>query len=388
LENRLKHTRVIKPLESWQSGEMKCSKRQRVLKGESITGTPIYGYCKTEGGVWGIDEQAAVIVRKIYALALEERSAYEISATLSDEGHPIPKDYISMAKGRNIAPSTKWTPKSVRSILKNEQYTGAYVSGKILKNYATGKNYHTSKEDWVIIPGRHPAIVSKEDFDKVQEITASGIAGRKNKRPRDYLLRGKIKCGVCNYALAYDPIDDPVLRCHHTNADPSALCHKMKIVVRELDEVVLGTIKAQAEIILGADELSKLKKPKGDIRRIADCEQQIRQMVEQRQMYYEQFVTEDIDSETFQKLKADCTARLDMLKQQLAAFKQAERDEETSRKMTSLAQTTLSDSITSKEIVDMLINKVFVHPDYEIEIEWKVSDFAVVAADYLLAAGS
>ncbi len=82
-------------------------------------------------------------------------------------------------------------------ILRNEKYSGVYVYNKAVSVAANGKRnrHQTRNEDEIIrIEDGIPQIISKEDFQKVQE----KMAERKHKSAsfkarQDYLLSGKIK---------------------------------------------------------------------------------------------------------------------------------------------------------------------------------------------------
>ncbi len=59
----------------------------------------------------------------------------------------------------------------VNSILRNENYTGTLFQGKKRKlNYRVDKKISIDKEAWIVTENHHGAIVSKEKFDKVQDI--------------------------------------------------------------------------------------------------------------------------------------------------------------------------------------------------------------------------
>ena len=59
----------------------------------------------------------------------------------------------------------------VNTILKNENYTGTLLQGKRRKlNYRVNKQIQLEKENWIITPNHHEAIISEEKFDKVQDI--------------------------------------------------------------------------------------------------------------------------------------------------------------------------------------------------------------------------
>ena len=374
--SRYKSSTTAKPVSNQLQSDIDRPKRKMMVSGEHLPNNVIYGYIKDANGKMAIDTNAASVIHEIYQLAATGQSTKEIRDKLTESGYPIPMDYIKLGKGFDIHPSCEWTVKSVRGILQNIQYTGAYVSGKILKDYETGKSFHTAQSDWVIIPDLNPAIVSKALFDQVQD-KLKGNTGKRMKRPRDYLLRGDIvKCGCCGYALVYDDSSKSVsFRCQHTLADSGAECHKMKVSATELDEVVLSIIRKQAEIILNTGDLSELRKVSTDGKRIADLEKEISVCVSQRQQAYERFVIREIDIETHKSLRFDCTARIDKLNNQIAVLRQAERDKLTGQKTAAIAKTALSGAATPREIVETLIDKVLVSPNKRIEIRWKIADF-------------
>jgi hypothetical protein len=162
-----------------------------------------------------------------------------------------------------------------------------------------------------------------------------------------------------------------------THADPTAECHKMKVNADELENAVMTIIKKQAEVILDNGDLSELRKMTDFGRRSAECEKQIRQWVEQRQTYYEQFIQGEIDRDTHLKLKSECTENLDRLNNQLAVIKQAEHDKEADKKITAIAKEALNATATPQDIVNALVDKILFYPGNRVEIRWKFANFAI-----------
>ena len=375
--SRYKNSTTVKPVINPLQDNTGRTKRQKMVSGEHLPINVIYGYAKGGNSEMIIDPTAANVIQEMYKLAEQGLSVREIRDRLTEAGYPIPTEYIKLGRGYEITPTCLWTDKCVRGILQNVQYTGAYVAGKILKNYETGKKYHTAQSDWIIIPDKNPAIIEQALFDEVQEILTSG-KGKRQMRPRDYLLRGDIvKCGCCGYALAYDESTaTAAYRCHHTLADHNAECRKLKVNAAELDEVVLTIIRKHAEVVLNSGDLSELRIVGADGKRVADYEKEIWECIEQRQRDYERFVLREIDCETHNALKNDCAERLERLNNQIAILRQAERDKHSGQKSAGIAKRVLSEAVTQREIVETLIDKVLVFPGKKIEIRWKVADFA------------
>jgi len=376
---RLKGVTSTKPVRNVICEDENRIKCAGMLSGERLPNNVIYGYAKTLDGSLEIDEAAASVIREIFEYARQGFSADEIKGKMTAAKYPVPSEHIKLAKGQNITLTCQWTNKCVRNLLKNIQYTGAYVSGKILKDYETGKKYHTAESDWVIIPDKYPAIVSQELFDEVQSVIKESRHKRRNVRPRDYLLRGDIlKCGCCRYALSYDPIADPIFRCFHTQGDPSADCHKMKVNVRELDEAVIAVIRKQAEVVLSSNNLENLRQKSDAEHQASDYEKLIEQCNERRQGLYERFVLREIERAEYLTLKDECSAEIDRLNRKVAELKAEAKSKTIEPSTLVLAKRVIGDMIPLKEVVDALVDKVYVFPDKRIEIVWKIGDFTAI----------
>jgi DNA invertase Pin-like site-specific DNA recombinase len=356
---------------------------ERIENGERKPCTAPFGYRVNSSKEFEIDETAAETVRMIFDLALQDYTARDIAAKLQEAGYLPPGEYFNQQKGLNIQPTYQWPSLRVRDILKNEQYTGTYIAGKSYQD-ENGGRYHTPPSEWIIIPNKHPAIISKNVFEQVQELVSQC---KREMRPHNYLLKSKIVCGTCGHAMIYSNVTtQAVYRCVSTHADPTAACHKMKLPTDEVENAVMTIIKKQAEVILNSDDLSGFRKTTvggklldGSVIQpsISDIEKQIGLLSKERQECYERFVSLEIDRDTFHSLKADYTKRIDTLTQQLAVFQQTARKRDADKKTAALAKNALCETAEPKDIVDALIEKVLVFPGNHIEIYWKFENFAV-----------
>jgi ParB family chromosome partitioning protein len=335
------------------------------------------------------DPIAAGVVREIFNMALGGMTTAQIRDKLFADRCLAPREYEYLNKGKDITPKYNWASRQIWRILNNEQYTGTYIAGKgEVVRVGSKARIEKDRSEWTIIPDSHPPIVSKEDYARVQKILkptkedsgqeqAAVFKEKRKMNPRDYLLRGKIVCGTCGYAMVYsNPATQRVYRCMKTHADKTAACHKMKVASSEIDNVVMTIIRKQAEVVLGSGDLTGFRKTGAGARSMGDCEKRINQLAEQRQHCYEQFLNGEIERDAFQSLKADYTAQIDRLNNQFSLLKQAERDKEADKKALSAAKGALSEKATPRDVVDALVDKVLVFPGNHVEIHWKFANFA------------
>ena len=358
----------------------------RIESAERKPAAALYGYRINGEKEIEIDATAAEVIRMIFDLALQGYTARDIAAELQAAKHLPPGEYFKLAKGFNIRPTYRWPTLRVREILKNIQYTGAYVAGRTYQDDC-GRKYHTPPSGWIIIPDKNPAIISKEVFERVQ---ASCAHGKRKMQPHEYLLKGKIVCGTCGRAMIYsNTTTQSMYRCMSTHANPAAACHKLKVSTADVDDMVITTIKKQAEVILNSDDLSSFRKTTASNKRLdgfgiqpnnADVEKQIELLSQQRQRCYECFMNLEIDRDTFRSMKSDYTSQIDALTQRRAMFQQAAFKRDADKKTAALAKDAMRETTAPKDIVNALIDKVFIFPGNQIEIHWKFTSFAETGA--------
>ena len=142
------------------------------------------GYDKGPDGVPVINEEQAVIVRRIYGLYLQGYSSLRIAKILTADGIPTP------------AGLKKWSDQTVRGILTNEMYMGDKILQKTysldflhkerIRNKGEVPMYHIEKDHEAIIPPATFQLV-QDEMERRRSVPHSG----------DTILSGKIICGDC-----------------------------------------------------------------------------------------------------------------------------------------------------------------------------------------------
>ena len=152
---------------------------------------------KTEKNKLIIDPETAPIIKLIFDLYLSGNGTREITQILSNKGITTPAQYSAKKqylKGNN----NYWQRSFLQKVLHNQVYTGAVVSHTTSKvSYKIKKCVRVPKEDWIIVEDMHEPIISKEQFNEVQELMKKRTSTRTRKH--DHLLKGIIKCGKCRW---------------------------------------------------------------------------------------------------------------------------------------------------------------------------------------------
>ncbi len=205
-------------------------------EGRWVTGVPPIGYVVDEDRrlQLGPHEDVA-IVKDIFRKYLAGDSTRQISQWLSDRG-------ILSPKGK------KWTATGISNVLKNERYLGYLVyNQRTSSKYKDASNPQgrmktKPREEWTIVPNTHPALVTQEDFDAVQELFRTNTRKTAPNSGRKYALSGLLRCGCCGFTMMGDKSNGvPSYTCYSYRERPNS-CERynvredqgLKAILREL----------------------------------------------------------------------------------------------------------------------------------------------------------
>ena len=150
--------------------------KSKGMSGKHLTGTVIYGYLWDEKREhWLVDEEAAAVVRHIFALAMEGYGPYQIATKLSEEKIEMPAVLLArygegVNKNKTFADIYRWSASTVVEILKKREYLGHTVNFKTRKHFKDKKSHYVDESEWTIFENTHEAIIDQETFDNVQRI--------------------------------------------------------------------------------------------------------------------------------------------------------------------------------------------------------------------------
>jgi site-specific DNA recombinase len=152
-----------------------------------------------------IDETAASIVKEIFRLYLHEGwGMFKICNLFIRRAIPTPRTTTGAANS-----GTKWHQNSVKGILNNPIYTGKLVFHRVetTQNLADSELYKIRREvdtdKQIVIENAHPALISVDDFNAVQE--RMKLKGKHKSNGKESLFAYIVKCADCKSGMHFKP---------------------------------------------------------------------------------------------------------------------------------------------------------------------------------------
>ena len=181
------------------SQNVKIGVKMKMRRGEMMgfNGCLGYDYHQEDKSIT-VNEVEAETVRFIFDRYIEGYGAYTIAKELTALGKVNKKGEV------------KWTDSGVRGIIKNEKYKGDLLQGKTYTVDPISKRRldNRGEEDRFYIKDHHEAIVSREVWDKAQEICQSRykknpnvVDGTRTKFTRKFAFSSMCQCGFCGTNL-------------------------------------------------------------------------------------------------------------------------------------------------------------------------------------------
>lgn len=368
------------------SAKMVSFNTQRMKNGDFV-GTPCFGYVlNPERTHFMVDPEAAKIVRQIFDLALSGKTRPEIVTILNEEGHPTPAEYNRLhghGKSQMITSHPLWDHVKVSKILREIAYTGTLIMRKRVPVTPCSKHKRTTlPSEQYVRENAHEPIVSKEEFDRIQEMLPKR-KGWNRENQKNYPLKGIARCGICGKVMAFRNSPKPgVLQCPESVLAHS-ICSPTVFPLPELENTVLQCVKPLMKITL---QMERKYNRDYTIERSNKCQQTIvelqkkkKQLQQQKAQSYEDYISGLMTLEEYLSLKSSHTTSGQDIDVQLAALEKQEITLSYALMPSDLhqasehAKAAVNNETLTSEMVQNFIDKIYIF-DTHIEIQWKFKD--------------
>ena len=157
--------------------------KAKAERGERLGTRAPYGYIKDpETKKLAVDDEAAAIVRRIFAMCASGNGPSQIARILKKEQVLTPTMYAYTRYGMNhtcldTAHPYNWSDSAIANLLENEIYLGNTVNMKYsTKSYKDKRRVEHSREECLVFKDTHPALITQEVWDIVQRVRKNRIS--------------------------------------------------------------------------------------------------------------------------------------------------------------------------------------------------------------------
>ena len=170
------------------SENVSWSVQKRFQNGTFKIGYPPYGYDNVDGQMV-VNEEQAIVVRRIFESILSGLSAHETAARLNDEGIPTKRN-------------GKWSSTVISGIIRNEKYIGDVAFQKTYTDSEFIRRRNNGERTQYYMKDHHEPIIDRDIYEKANVILQrngqeKGNASDTSKYNNRYAFSGRIICGKC-----------------------------------------------------------------------------------------------------------------------------------------------------------------------------------------------
>ncbi|BFK88500.1 recombinase family protein [Pseudoflavonifractor gallinarum] len=370
------------------SDKVRSTIRSKQRRGEFIGAFPSYGYRKDprNHNHLEIDPPAACVVQRIFDLCEAGLGQLKIAKTLNAEHIPSPSEYKRLSgeryhNGRRMDQTTYWTYATVHRILQNQMYLGNMEQGRSERPGMHGKARQRQRAEWIVVPGTHDPIISREQWERVQSLLQKRtrqLSFEQNQSP----FAGFLRCGVCGRAMVKTRRPGGLsYSCGSYKRYGPTVCTRHSISHAVLEQIVLEDLNC---LLSSAGDLNILAQrsvaglphssggpPEGE--RLESALQRLRRLKKSAYEDYRDGLLSRVDYLAYQ---ADYEAQIQALTRQLAQLAREQKDDPLRRpwvdallrqgKLTELDRVTVAETI----------REIRVFPDHHLEITYTFADDA------------
>lgn len=349
-----------------------------------------------------IDPEAAFYVQLIFQWELMGVPIFEIARRMTLLQVPTPREWHrKMVEGKEVLTCKKWGVTTIRHILENQTYVGDTINNKSTQKLFAGQDKRDlPKEQWYVAKNTHPAIIARDDFEKVQKILDKNRAVFHTVRAKSEQIRteyqndlaGMVFCADCGRPMEFERLPHGAEEskkvcyyiCKARQADDKCIGHQiteklLKALIMDQLHLFITQLSDRRKVVEELRKIEDVQNPvyraKGEIMSLTD---KVSQMAKKREQLYADYVAGVVDSEDYQLIREDYSRQYDGLRAALQEAEnkkvQVEQQIEEYLNMTSHLEEHLDNFEFDIQLVKSLVQKIEVSADKRIRIVFGFRD--------------
>ena len=365
------------------SKKVRTALTTKKISGKFIGSQPPYGYKKDpkDKNHLVVDEETAVYVRQIYKDFLAGDTVLGIAHKMSMNKVPTPSQQKNLTATQKTFKGI-WNDSIVKRILTNPTYAGHLTQNTTRKiSYKLDKKVRLPKNEWIIIRNTHEPIISQEDFDSVAEILSKRSYNKKKRTGQTHLLSGLVFCKDCGGAMSFVKESEKrtYLVCSRWRKNAKlGLCTSHSIRESYVENLIKEKLKELAsaintsEILMEADAF--LEDEKDGKKLIDSLKRKIDVCKNTALSLYKDKASGAISESEYIELSEGIKSERTIYQNRLDEL-QIEKEKNQSKKdMRELLNNILSFEDIDRNTLLLLIDKVYIGKDKDVEIIFKFND--------------
>ena len=340
-------------------------------QGKWVGGKTPLGYIKdsNDKNKLIIYEPEAQIVRNIFNMAFTGNQVGVIRDYLNSNN-------ILTANKSRYNKDTFWENKTVKNILKNKVYIGTTVQNKRSRiSYKNRKIKTNPEEKWIEVENTHEPIIDQKVFDTVQKMVIVQNYNR-NEKKNMFLLDGLLFCYECKHKIGVrgKKNGNYYMVCNNYRRNSKLkLCTSHGFSYSNLEENVINYIKNLFQKIDSEKIELEVKKgmTKYDYGKILQkLENEIKLINNNIDQMYVDKLNNKISEEMYERLLKKFGDEIKQKEKEYMEIKQQKEDakQDDTEKIKSVVQDFLSLSKPTSEIMKVIINKIEIHQDKQVDL--------------------
>lgn len=377
------------------------SKKRRIsnkIKGNAgePMGQPPYGYMKDPDDPkhWIVDDEAALIVKRIYSMTLDGLGTEQIAAQLERDGILTPRAYWLQkgvkrpGKGKQLPP-THWNSSTITKILSLQEYCGDILNFKTYsKSYKNKKRIDNDRENWVVFKDVHEPIIDRAVWEQVQQKRGTRRRRRTNDGEKN-MFSGLLVCADCGNNLHFHfNQGNPEIKyfnCSNYKGNRGTCTSTHYVRVDFLEQVVLGEIKRLTKFashyeddfvkaVMGSSQQSVALDRKLKEKELAALQARDEELDGLFERIYEDNVSGKLSDDRFSKMSRRYEDEQKEISERIKTLR-AEMDKLSSKAVTadmfiSTVRKYTRAKVLTPRMLNELIDRIEVHQAEKIDGEW------------------
>jgi len=314
-------------------------------------------------------------------------------------GNPLKAEYLIPIFIGELLEQGKMSVKVLKT--NDTWYVGDTINNKSTQKLFAGQDKHDlPKEQWYVAKNTHPAIIARDDFEKVQKILNKNrkvfntVRAKSEQIRSEYQndLAGMVFCADCGRPMEFERLPHGAEEskkvcyyiCKARQADDKCIGHQipeklLKALIMDQLHLFIVQLCDKRKVLEELQKIEDVQNPvyraKGEIMSLTD---KVSQMAKKREQLYADYVAGVVDSEDYQLIREDYSRQYDSLRTALQEAEnkkvQVEQQIEEYLNMASHLKEHLDNFEFDIQLVKSLVQRIEVSADKRIRIVFGFQD--------------